>query len=87
MNVLEVIKELESKGFRISIFPQMQNGSWFWTAGVYIGNDKTAIWVDSNNGLPRAAYTTYEEAFNKVVDYCNNYKPKKEGYGKKAKLR
>lgn len=78
--MFEVIKELEKKGFRIAIIPQMWDNSWIWTAGVYIGNDRKAEWVDSkNSGLPKAGYFDYESAFNAVVNYCNNYKPKRHG--------
>lgn len=82
--MLEKIKELESKDFRIVVTPQMVDGKWLWLAGVYVGNERRAEWVDSNNGLPKAMYKEYEEAFNAVVSYCTNYKPKH--YGKKGKL-
>ena len=82
--MFEIIKELESKGFRIVIIPQMWGDKWIWTAGVYIGDERKAEWIDSNNGLPKAGYLEYKEAFDAVVDYCNNYKPKK--HGKKGKV-
>ena len=80
--VIKKINELWDKGFRVCIYPQPFNGDWLWTAGVYVGNGKRAEWVDSDNGLPHAGYLTYEEAFNAVVDYCNNYK----SHGKKGKV-
>lgn len=74
--MLETIKELEKKGYRVNIFPQMSEGNWFWTAGVYVGDNKRAIWIDSKNNLPFAMYMTYEDAFNAVIDYCNATKRK-----------
>ena len=73
-----MIEQWEKKGFRICVIPQQFNGEWLWTAGVYIGNDRKADWVDCENGLPRAAYKTYPEALNAALDYCENYKVKKK---------
>lgn len=76
--MIEKIEELEQKGFRISIFPQRNYGQWHWSGGVYVGDSNKAEWVDTNNGLPRANYNSYREAFEAVVKYCENYKePKK----------
>lgn len=68
----------ELKGFRICIIPQQFNKQWLWTAGVYIDNETKANWVDSQNGLPKAAYQTYADAFAAADDFCNNYKNKKK---------
>lgn len=77
--MIEKIGELESKGFRVSIFPQRNYGEWLWSAGVYVGNCTKAEWVDTNNGLPRACYNSYIEALESVIKYCENYKePKKK---------
>lgn len=73
--MIDTIEEFEKKGFRIGIFPQKINGKWLWTAGVYIGEETKANWVDSDNGLPRAGYNSYREAFDAVVNYCTTYKP------------
>lgn len=73
-----MIDSLAEKGFRICINPQQFNGKWYWVAGVYIDNMNRAVWLDDNNGLPRAAYNTHAEALEVALDYCNNYKkPKK----------
>jgi hypothetical protein len=77
--VIDIIEELEKKGFRICILPQQNKGEWLWTAGVYIGSSTKADWVDSNNGLPRAGYKEYREAFDAAVEYCKTYKPKTSG--------
>jgi hypothetical protein len=76
--MIEAIMMWESKGFRICIIPQQDKGKWLWVAGVYIGNERKADWVDCDNGLPRAAYTTYPEALKASIDYCENYKVKKK---------
>lgn len=72
------IEHWESKGFRICIVPQQDKDKWLWIAGVYIGNERRADWVDCDNGLPRAAYVTYPEALKAALDYCENYKVKKK---------
>lgn len=69
-----MITEYEKKGFRIGIRPQRMNGAWYWIAGVNVGDVDKANWVDSNNGLPWAAYATYEEALDAAIKYCDNYK-------------
>ena len=74
--MLEKIKDLEKKGFRINIFPQLSGGNWYWTAGVCIGDNKRAVWIDSKNNLAFAMYLTYEDAFNAVINYCNAPKRK-----------
>lgn len=82
--MIEKIKELEAKGFRVAIIPQMWGSTWFWTAGVYVGNERKAEWVDNKDpSLPKAGFVDYEAAFNAVVAYCDNYKPKQ--HGKKGK--
>lgn len=63
------IDEYASKGFRIGIRPQKFGSNWYWVLGVNVGDSDRADWVDENNGLPWACYNTYEEAFNKAVDY------------------
>ena len=70
-SLIETINELESKGFRICINPTMLNNKWYWISGVYVNNDRKAIWVDSNNGLPKAAYNSYEDALSAAINYCN----------------
>lgn len=62
----------ELKGFRICIIPQQFNRKWYWVAGVYINDETKAYWVDTDNGLPKAAYLTYAEAFAAADNYCNN---------------
>ena len=67
------INELESKGFRICIYPQRFNGTWKWVAGVYVGDCNVALWLP-NNGQPRNSYDNYEDAFNDLVSFCETYK-------------
>lgn len=74
--MIEQIKEWESKGFRPAIYPQLNKDKWLWVAGVYVGMSNRANWADSDNGLPRACYNTYQEAFNAITNYIKNYKPK-----------
>lgn len=66
-----MIEELEKKGFRIGIRPQRINGVWYWVAGVNIGDNDRADWVDIDNGLPWACYRTYKEALDEAIKYCN----------------
>lgn len=80
--MIEIIEKLEKAGFRLSIFPQKQKDAWFWVAGVYIGEDNRAHWVDTNNNLPFACYSSYKEAFLNTVNYCKNYG--KKGRKKKS---
>lgn len=50
----------------------MQDKStWTWIAGVYIGNERKADWI-------KTPFSTYKEAFNAILDYCENYKVKKK---------
>jgi hypothetical protein len=50
----------------------MQDKStWAWIAGVYIGNERKADWI-------KTPFSTYKEAFNAILDYCENYKVKKK---------
>ena len=70
-----MVEEYEKKGFRIGIRPQKMYGKWYWVAGVNVGNNDRADWVDENNGLPLACYESYTEALNKAMRYCDNYKP------------
>ena len=72
--IIETINELERKGIRVCISPQCWYGKWNWYAGIYVGNDRRAIWIDSDNGLPKAAYETYEDAFNAIINYCKSKK-------------
>lgn len=76
--MIDIIEHWESKNFRICIIPQFINKKWYWTTGVYVGEDSKANWVDSNNNLPRAAYVTYKEALDAAINYCNNYKKSKK---------
>ena len=69
-----MIEEYEKKGFRIGIRPQRMNGVWYWVAGVHVGDSDRANWVDKNNGLPWACYSTYAEALSEAIKYCDNYK-------------
>lgn len=71
--MIETIKFWEKKNFRFCIIPQLDRGKWVWTAGVYIGMEKKADWINNFQG-----YETYEEAFDSLVEYCENYKPKKK---------
>ena len=75
--MFDIVEKWESKGFRFCLYPQKDGSNWYWTAGVYIGDERKAEWVDCNNGLPRAAYPSYKEAFKALVDYCENYKTRK----------
>ena len=75
--MIQKIKELEEKGFRLCIYPQYSHGEWTWSAGVYIGDNKVAIWMPAKDGQPRTAYKEYEDAFNDLVSFCENYKPRK----------
>ena len=68
-----MIDSFAEKGLRICINPQQFNGTWYWTAGVYIGNTNRAVWLDKENGLPKAAYTTYKEALETAIEYCNDH--------------
>ena len=68
--MLEKIEELAKKGILVSIYPMKLNSVWYWIAGVYINGDTKATWIDSKNNLPKAAYNTYTEAYNAVLDYC-----------------
>lgn len=77
--MIEVIEELEKKGFRVSVYPRCDRGEWYWAAGVYIGENTKAHWVNSENGLPHACYSGYREALEAVVNYCNNGKKNKKG--------
>lgn len=77
-----MIEELEQKGFRICIVPQKWNKNWYWVSGVYIGDNIKAHWVDSNNGLPKAAYITYKEALDAAINYCTEYGSKRSQWGK-----
>lgn len=81
--MIKKIEELEAKGFRVCIYPQKWNNEWLWTGGVYIGDNTRAIWVNMDNGLPNAGYKTYKDAFDAVVNYCEN-PPKK--HGKESKV-
>lgn len=80
-----MIEELEKKGFRVGIRPQKMSGTWYWVAGVNVGDNERADWVDSKNGLPWACYNTYKEAMDAVIEYCNNYKPPKLYEAKSSK--
>lgn len=85
--MIEKIKELEKKGFRIAIFPLMVKKEWYWIAGVYVGNESKAEWVDQKiEGTPKAGYLDYEEALTAAIDYCENYNNKVKKHVKKAKL-
>lgn len=70
--MIETIKFWENKGFRFCIVPQQDRGKWLWTAGVYIGMERKADWINNFQG-----FEEYEDAFKALVDYCENYKPKK----------
>lgn len=70
--MIETLKYWESKNFRFCIVPQQDKGKWVWTAGVYIGNEKKADWINNFRG-----YDDYKDAFDALVDYCTNYKPKR----------
>lgn len=70
--MIDIINTWEKKGFRFCIIPQLDKGKWVWTAGVYIGMEKKADWINNFQG-----YESYQEAFDDLVKYCENYKPKK----------
>jgi hypothetical protein len=78
--MIEIINDLESKGFRICIYPQKNKSVWYWISGVYVGNCRQAEWVENKNesNLPFAAYKSYKSAFDAVTEYCKNYIPKVE---------
>ena len=69
--MLSKIEHWESKGFRICITPMQDKSTWAWIAGVYIGNERKADWI-------KTPFHTYREAFNAILDYCENYKVKKK---------
>lgn len=68
--MIETIEHWESKGFRIAITPTKDNVGWYWVSGVYIGNEQRANWLKKH-------FSSYKEAFDAIIDYCNNYKIKK----------
>ena len=69
--MIETIELWESKGFRICITPMQDKSTWAWIAGVNIGNDRKADWI-------KTPFPTYKEAFDAILDYCENYKVKKK---------
>lgn len=70
--MIEIIEYWEKKNFRFCITPQQDKGKWVWIAGVYIGMERKADWINNFQG-----FESYKEAFNALVEYCSNYKPKK----------
>lgn len=72
--MIDKIEALEKIGIRVSIHPQKLSSGWCWVAGIYVNDDTKAIWIDSSNGLPKAAYKSYSDAYNAVIDYCENSK-------------
>ena len=69
--LIDLIEHWESKGFRICITPMQDKSRWSWIAGVYIGNERKADWI-------KTPFTSYKEAFEAIIDYCENYKVKKK---------
>lgn len=73
-----IIEDLEAQGYRVCVHPIRWSSKWYWTAGVYIGDNSKGTWIDSNNGLPRACYNTYREALDTVVKYCEEESNKRQ---------
>lgn len=71
MSIEEKIDELEAKGIRVCISPQYWYGEWYWYAGIYVGNERKIVWINSDNGLPDAAYSKYKDAFDAIIAYCD----------------
>ena len=74
-----IIDDLEKKGFRVCITPVLEGGVWYWLAGVKIGDNNKATWVDSKNDLPFAYYPDYTSGLKAVLKYCESYKQKRKG--------
>lgn len=72
MDVIEEIEKFESKDIRICVFPQMASkNEWKWTAGIYVGNSKSAIWMSENDSR---FFNSFKEGFNAVLKYLYDEK-------------
>ena len=76
------IEEWANKGFRIGIFPVLHLNKHEWTAGVRIGNESKMTWLSKKDeGCTFSSFTSYTNALNAILDFCENYKPKRKRNG------
>ena len=86
--MIETMNSLAEKGFHICIIPQIDNNKWWWSAGIYVGMEKSAIWIRPKDADgPLGSFADYGDAFKAAVEFCNNYKPKVQHASKKATKR
>jgi hypothetical protein len=71
-----IFDDLATKGIRIAIYPKYENKQWYWIAGIYVGDKYKGIWIDSNNGLPYAAYNSYNDAYKATIKFIKNHAKK-----------